>query len=182
MELPAEAMGAEVNSTARQSQPRDFRRPFILKPAVGLSTDFTDFTDGLDPEAPPLRRFHVTRRVKRQPLSTGFQSVESVQSVDPTAFSRFSLKIQIRGEGGGSCQFPEVSCQSGCGEESAPGAGRLNVFSVPFSSPEGATGESPGWNPGVALRSALGCRLMPRMNLGSGNWRLGTSMGQILNS
>ena len=48
----------------RQASP-----PLNLKPAVGLSTDFTDFTDGLEPEAPPLRRFHVTRRVKRQPLN-----------------------------------------------------------------------------------------------------------------
>jgi hypothetical protein len=61
-----------------------------MKRAVGLSTDFTDFTDGLELEAPPLRWFHVTRGVKRQPLSTGSQSVESVQSVDPTAFSRLS--------------------------------------------------------------------------------------------
>jgi hypothetical protein len=54
---------------------------------VGLSTDFTDFTDGLEQEAPPHRCFLVTRGVKRQPRSTGFQSVESVQSVDKTAFS-----------------------------------------------------------------------------------------------
>jgi hypothetical protein len=57
-----------------------------LKAAVGLSTDFTDFTDGLEHEAAPLRSFPVTRRVKRQSLSTGFQSVESVKSVDPTGF------------------------------------------------------------------------------------------------
>jgi len=61
---------------------------FTLKAAVGLSTDFTDFTAGMEPEAPLLRGFHVTRGVKRQPLSTGFQSVESVKSVDPAAFSR----------------------------------------------------------------------------------------------
>ena len=50
------------------------RRDFILNTAVGLSTDFTD---GLEQEAPPRRCFHVTRGVKRQPFSTGFQSVES---------------------------------------------------------------------------------------------------------
>ena len=61
-----------------------------LKTAVGSSTDFTDFKDGLERGAAPLRCFHVTRRVKRQPLSTGFQSVESVQSVDPTAIFRFT--------------------------------------------------------------------------------------------
>ena len=49
----------------------------ILKAAVGLSTDFTDFTDGLEQEAPLLRCFHVARGVKRQRLSTGFQSVET---------------------------------------------------------------------------------------------------------
>ena len=59
-----------------------------LKTAVGSSTDFTDFKDGLERGAAPLRCFHVSRRVKRQPLSTGFQSVESVQSVDPAAISR----------------------------------------------------------------------------------------------
>jgi hypothetical protein len=56
---------------------------FNLKAAVGLSTDFTD---GLEQEAPPVRCFHVTRRMKRQPLATGFQSV------DPTAFSRRSTR------------------------------------------------------------------------------------------
>jgi hypothetical protein len=50
---------------------------FNLKAAVGLSTDFTDFTDGRGQEASPLRRFHFTRRVKRQPFPTGFKSVES---------------------------------------------------------------------------------------------------------
>ncbi len=72
-----------VQSVDETGSPR-----FSLKAAVGLSTDFTDFTDGLEPGASTRRRFHFTRRVKPQPLSTGFQSVESVQSVDPTAFSR----------------------------------------------------------------------------------------------
>ena len=61
----------------------------ILNAAVGLSTDFTNFTDGLEQEALPLRYSHVTQRAKRQPLSTRFQSVDSVHSVDPTAFSRW---------------------------------------------------------------------------------------------
>ena len=56
-----------------------------LKAAVASSTDFTDSTDGLEPDAPPHRCFPVTRRLKQPPPSTGFQSVESVQSVDPTA-------------------------------------------------------------------------------------------------
>jgi len=62
-----------------------------LKAAVWLSTDFTDFTDGLAQEASPLRSFHFTRRVKRQPFPTCFKSVESVQSVDPTAFSKVKI-------------------------------------------------------------------------------------------
>jgi hypothetical protein len=41
-----------------------------MKAAVGLSTDFTDFTDGLDQEASPLGSLHFTRRVKRQPVPT----------------------------------------------------------------------------------------------------------------
>ena len=48
-----------------------------LKAAVGLSTDSTDFTYGLERGASTRRRFNFTRRVKPQPLSTGLQSVES---------------------------------------------------------------------------------------------------------
>jgi hypothetical protein len=45
------------------------------KPEVGLSTDFTDLTDGLEQDGPPHRCFRVSRGVKRQSLSTGSQSV-----------------------------------------------------------------------------------------------------------
>jgi len=51
--------------------------PFNLKSAVGLSTDFTDFTDGPGEGASPRRCFQITLGVKRQPRSTGFQSLES---------------------------------------------------------------------------------------------------------
>jgi len=50
---------------------------FSLKAAVGLSTDFTDSTDGPGEEASPCRCFQITLGVKRQLLSTGFQSLES---------------------------------------------------------------------------------------------------------
>jgi len=65
----------------------------MLKAAVKLSTDCidstdgtdcidcidcTDCTDGKEPEAPSLRGFDITRRVKRPPLPTCSQSVESV--------------------------------------------------------------------------------------------------------
>jgi len=62
----------------------------MLKAAVKLSTDCTDSTDcidctdctdstdGKEPEAPSLRGFDITRRVKRPPLPTCSQSVESV--------------------------------------------------------------------------------------------------------
>ena len=47
----------------------------MQKAALKLSTDCTDSTDGKEPEAPSLRGFDITRRVKRPPLPTGSQSV-----------------------------------------------------------------------------------------------------------
>jgi hypothetical protein len=48
------------------------------KPAVGLSTDFTDFTDGREQDDPPHLCFRFTHAVKRPSLSSGSQSVQSV--------------------------------------------------------------------------------------------------------
>ena len=85
-----------TRASRRADQSRNLTRPFSQKTAVGLSTDFTDFTHGPGREASPRRCFHVTRGVKQQPLSSGFQSVQSVKSVDPTSVSRFRARSRNR--------------------------------------------------------------------------------------
>gem|GEM_PF-5806403 len=112
------------------------RRGVIPKTAAGLSTDFTDFTDGLGQEASPHRRFHFTRRVKRQPFPTCFKSVESVQSVDPTAFSRVIVGVRVRVPPSG------LSTSTSTGEEGFCRPVRGSLFST-----QGPTADDVGWGP-----------------------------------
>jgi hypothetical protein len=101
-------------------------------------------------EAPPLRCFHVTRGVKRQALPTGFQSVESVQSVDPSAFSRVRLPQEAMEDGATSVFVSQVGIASRKDAKTQRGKGGcLASFGPGLFSLNGATQDSPGHSPAV---------------------------------